>query len=164
MLVGVPCQEVIIILPTGTSNALIRLILWNQEKLRRAQTFKLLEAKTLFFGFYFQVNEVSLSRRISSSIKGAIFLRKDKRSDQSIAGYNGSTKTTSTGFDDDDLEMVKLASKADKSVIDDATVDFVGHYKRGTIADSLDKASRVLFPLSFITFNIVYWIYFSLFG
>ncbi|XP_020607577.1 gamma-aminobutyric acid receptor subunit alpha-6-like isoform X1 [Orbicella faveolata] len=111
-----------------------------------------------------KVNEVSLSKRISSSIKGAIRLKKDKRSHQSIAGHNGSSKTASTGFEDDDLEMVNLASKADKSVIDDATVDFVGHDKRGTTADYLDKASRVLFPLSFITFNIVYWIYFSLFG
>lgn len=119
---------------------------------------------TIFFGFYFQVNEVSLSKRISSSIKGAIRLKKDKRSHQSIAGHNGSSKTASTGFEDDDLEMVNLATKADKSVIDDATVDFVGHDKRGTTADYLDKASRVLFPLSFITFNIVYWIYFSLFG
>lgn len=84
---------------------------------------------------------------------------------QSIAGHNGSTKTTSTGFEDDDLEMVNLASKANKSVIDDAAVvDFVGHDKRESTADYIDKASRVLFPLSFITFNIVYWVYFSLFG
>lgn len=84
---------------------------------------------------------------------------------QSIAGHNSSTKTTSTGFEDDDLEMVNLASKANKSVIDDAAVvDFVGHDKRESSADYIDKASRVLFPLSFITFNIVYWVYFSLFG
>lgn len=119
---------------------------------------------TIFFGFYFQVNEISLSERISSSIKGAIGLKNDKRSGQSIAGHNGFTKTTSTGFEDDDLEMVNLASKADKSVIDDTAVDFAGQDKRGTSADYLDKASRVVFPLSFIAFNMVYWIYFSLFG
>lgn len=113
---------------------------------------------------HFQINELSLSKRISSSIKGAIGLKKDKRFDQSITGHIGSSKTTSSGFEDDDLEMVNLASKADKSVIDDVTVDFAGNEKRGTSADSLDKASRVLFPLSFITFNIVYWVYFSLFG
>ena len=119
---------------------------------------------TIFFGLYFQVNEVSLSRRICSSIKGAIGLKRDKRSDQSTAEYNGSIKTASSGFEVDDLEMVNLASRANKSVVDDATVDFVGQDKRGTIADSVDKASRVLFPLSFIIFNVAYWIYFSLFG
>jgi len=120
---------------------------------------------TLFFGLYLQVNEGSLSRRICSSIKGAIGLKRDKRSDQSTAQYNGSIKTASTGFEVDDLEMVNLASKVDKSVVDDTTVaDFLGRDKRGTTADSLDKASRVFFPLSFIAFNVVYWIYFSLFG
>ena len=91
-------------------------------------------------------------------------LKRDKKSGQSIAGNNGSSRTTSTGFEDDDLEMVNMASKADKSVLDDTAVHFVGQDKRGTSADFLDKASRVLFPLSFITFNMVYWIYFSLSG
>ena len=116
---------------------------------------------TIFFAFHFQVSEISLSERISSSIKGAIGLKREKRSSQSIAGHDDSSKTTSTGFEDDDLEMINMASKADKSVLDDTAVHFVGQDKRGTSADSLDKASRVLFPLSFITFNMVYWIYFS---
>lgn len=119
---------------------------------------------TIFFGFFFQVNEISLTQRFSSSIKGAIGLKRDKKCGQSIDGHNGPSKTTSTCFEDDDLEMVNLANKADKSVIDDTAVGFVGQEKGRTSADYLDKASRVLFPLSFITFNMVYWIYFSLFG
>ena len=113
-------------------------------------------------GFHFQVNEVPLTKKISSSIKEVISINKDKNSPKSEE-CNGTTKKM--GFEDDDLEKVNLASKANKSVMDDAAiVDFIGTGKKETAADFIDKASRVLFPLSFIIFNIVYWVYFSLFG
>lgn len=35
---------------------------------------------------------------------------------------------------------------------------------RGTAADSVDKASRVLFPVLFIIYNIVYWAVYALPG
>ena len=61
--------------------------------------------------------------------------------------------------------MVEQASKANKSVLDDAAVeDFIGKSKKEMAAEFVDKASRVLFPLSFVIFNIVYWVYFSVAG
>ena len=66
---------------------------------------------------------------------------------------------------DDDLEMVFRANKASKTVVDDGSVfDLVGTNKKETAAVNIDKASRVLFPLLFVSFNAVYWVYFSLAG
>ena len=33
--------------------------------------------------------------------------------------------------------------------------------RREKMADKIDKASRVLFPLAFIVYNVTYWIYYS---
>jgi len=72
---------------------------------------------------------------------------------------------TNQRFEDDDIEMVDQASKANKSVMDDAAIeDFIGTSKKETAAEYTDKASRVLFPLSFIVFNIVYWAYYTITG
>ena len=61
--------------------------------------------------------------------------------------------------------MVNLASKANRSVVDDAAIgDFLGTSKKETAAIYIDKASQVLFPLLFIVFNVVYWVYYTLFG
>ena len=72
---------------------------------------------------------------------------------------------TNKSFEDDDLEMVEQASKANKSVVDDAAIEeFIGTSKKEMAADYTDKASRVLFPLVFVIFNITYWSYFSTTG
>ena len=72
---------------------------------------------------------------------------------------------TNKSFEDDDLEMVEQASKANKSVVDDAAIEeFIGTSKKEMAADYTDKASRVLFPLAFVIFNIIYWAYFSTTG
>lgn len=61
--------------------------------------------------------------------------------------------------------MVEQASKANKSVVDDAAIEeFIGTSKKEMAADYTDKASRVLFPLVFVIFNIIYWAYFSTTG
>lgn len=65
---------------------------------------------------------------------------------------------------DDDLEMVnrKIGSKM---VVDDGPIDeFIGTSKKEAIAEFIDKASRLMFPLLFIVFNLVYWIYFTFAG
>ncbi|KAL9959479.1 hypothetical protein ACROYT_G032805 [Oculina patagonica] len=96
-----------------------------------------------------KVKEVPLATKISSTIKQVINVNK-----------NGTTKQM--GFEDDDLEMVNLASKADKSVMDDVAIeDVIKTSKKEKAADFIDKASRALFPLSFIIFNVVYWVYYS---
>ena len=93
--------------------------------------------------------------RISSSIKYAV-------------GSKTETRTTSDdvygGVPDNDLEMVYRAAKANKTVVDDMSL----HNKRVTkskkkerIADRIDKASRILFPLAFVVYNVVYWVYYS---
>lgn len=61
--------------------------------------------------------------------------------------------------------MVEQASKANKSVVDDAAIEeFIGTSKKEMAADYTDKASQVLFPLVFVIFNIIYWAYFSTTG
>ena len=61
--------------------------------------------------------------------------------------------------------MVEQASKANKSVVDDAAIEeFIGTSKKEMAAEYTDKASQVLFPLSFVVFNVVYWVYFSVAG
>lgn len=107
------------------------------------------------FLFFFQKNDVPLMTRISSSIKCAV-------------GLEAETKTTSDdvygGVPDNDLEMVYRATKANKAVVDDMSLRNnrdAKKNKKERIADKIDKASRVLFPLAFVVYNIVYWVYYS---
>lgn len=93
--------------------------------------------------------------RILSSIKCAV-------------GSKAETKTTSDdvygGVADNDLEMVYRAAKANKAVVDDLSLRNnmeTKYKKRERIADNIDKASRVLFPLTFVVYNVVYWVYYS---
>ena len=107
-----------------------------------------------------QVNQIPISKKISQSLKSVIGTNKGGSSPKA----NGHVLTNKS-YEDDDLEMVEQASKANKSVLDDAAVeDFIGTSKKEMAAEFTDKASRVLFPLSFVIFNIVYWVYFSVAG
>lgn len=109
----------------------------------------------------FQVNQIPISKKISQSLKSVIGKNKEGNSQKA----NGHVVTNKTFEGDDDLEMVEQASKANKSVLDDAAVDeFIGASKKEMAAEYTDKASQVLFPLSFVIFNIVYWVYFSVTG
>ena len=99
-----------------------------------------------------------LSGKISQSIKSALGANNVSKSPDRHKGE------TNTGTDDD-LEMVHRANKASKTVVDDGSIaDLTGTSKKEKAADNIDKASRVLFPLIFIIFNVVYWVYFSLTG
>lgn len=61
----------------------------------------------------------------------------------------------------DDLEMVYCGTKPDKVVVDDGTVASNRSVKnKAKIADNIDRASRVLFPVVFSIYNIFYWIYY----
>lgn len=62
---------------------------------------------------------------------------------------------------DDDLEMVYRATKANKAVVDDGPLDnSTENKKMSKRADAIDQASRVLFPLVFLSYNIFYWTYY----
>ena len=64
--------------------------------------------------------------------------------------------------ENDDLEMVYRANKADKTVVDDVSLRSsrsITKKRMEKIADNIDRASQVLFPLTFIIFNIFYWTY-----
>ena len=64
---------------------------------------------------------------------------------------------------DNDLEMVSRRKTSSKSVMDDASVtELFGTSKKEAFACHIDKASRLLFPLLFVLFNVVYWVYFPL--
>ena len=61
----------------------------------------------------------------------------------------------------DDLEMVYCGTKPDKVAMDDGTVASNRSVKnKAKIADNIDRASRVLFPVVFSIYNIFYWIYY----
>ena len=61
--------------------------------------------------------------------------------------------------------MVEQASKANKAVVDDAAIEeFIGMSKKEMAAEYTDKTSRVLFPMLFVIFNVVYWVYFTVTG
>lgn len=101
-----------------------------------------------------------LSRKISQSIRSALGANNVSKSPDR-KGHKGETNIGT----DDDLEMVHRANKASKTVVDDGSIaDLIGTSKKEKAADNIDKASRVLFPLVFIIFNVVYWVYFSLTG
>lgn len=85
-----------------------------------------------------------------------------KRNPQLSVQQQGNGQTNRAA--DDDLEMVnrKIGSKM---VVDDGPIDeFIGTSKKEAIAEFIDKASRLMFPLLFIVFNLVYWIYFTFAG
>ena len=73
---------------------------------------------SLLFDFLFQVNRVSISRKISQSIKSVMGTKKDGNS----PAANGKA-IKNRRFEDDDIEMADQASKADKSVLDDAAIE-----------------------------------------
>ena len=86
------------------------------------------------------------------------------KKDASDPTANGSSAKNGK-FDNDDIEMADQASKANKSVMDDAAAeDFIGTSKKEKAADNIDKASRFIFPILFIAFNVVYWVYFTITG
>ena len=85
-----------------------------------------------------------------------------KRNPQLSVQQQGNGQTNRAA--DDDLEMVNRKN-ASKMVVDDGPIDeFIGTSKKEAIAEFIDKASRLMFPLLFIVFNLVYWIYFTFAG
>lgn len=62
---------------------------------------------------------------------------------------------------DNDLEMVYRATKANKAVLDDGSLqDGIKNKRMEKIANAIDNTSRALFPLAFFCFNIFYWTYY----
>lgn len=94
---------------------------------------------------------------MSASFKSVIGSKNDVNSPSANGHIPGATNMGS----DDDLEMVYRATKANRAVVDDGPLDSSTENKKmSKIADAIDKASRVLFPLVFIGYNIFYWIYY----
>ena len=59
--------------------------------------------------------------------------------------------------------MVYRGIKPDKAVVNNVSVHNTRSIRkkpRAKIADNIDKASRVLFPLAFSIYNIFYWTYY----
>lgn len=96
-------------------------------------------------------------KRLQSSIRHVI----GSKSDVNSPSANGNTQGIANMGSDDDLEMVHRATKANKTVMDDGRLDQSAENKKvSKIADAIDKASRVLFPLAFIGYNVFYWTYY----
>ena len=94
--------------------------------------------------------------RISSSIKCVVA----SKADGQVPSEN-----TYNGVPDNDLEMVYRGTKDAKAVVvDDVSLHenkSTKYERRERIADKIDKASRVLFPLTFVIYNAYYWIHYS---
>lgn len=89
-----------------------------------------------------------------SSIKCVVGSKGDERAPSDNA-YNGVA--------DNDLEMVCRATKDNKAVLDDVshrTSRSTKIKRRERVADKIDKAARVLFPLAFIVYNVFYWTFY----
>lgn len=58
--------------------------------------------------------------------------------------------------------MTHDATKASKFVVDDGIIDQSGIRSRRIMkrAEAIDNASRVLFPLTFVLYNVYYWTYY----
>lgn len=58
--------------------------------------------------------------------------------------------------------MSNDATKAGKFVVDDGIIDRSSIRSRRIIkrAEAIDNASRVLFPLTFVLYNVYYWTYY----
>jgi len=83
------------------------------------------------------------------------------KNDVSSPSANGEVRGVPNMGSEDDLEMVYRATKAHKAVVDDGPPDDSnGNKKMSKIADAIDQASRVLFPLVFLCYNIFYWTYY----
>ena len=94
---------------------------------------------------------------MTASFKSVIGSKKDVNSPSA----NGTIHGVANMGSDDDLEMVYRATKDNKAVVDDGPLDNSNENKKmSKIADAIDRASRVLFPLAFIAYNIFYWTYY----
>lgn len=83
------------------------------------------------------------------------------KNDVNSPSANGNVHGIPNMGSDDDLEMVYRATKANKAVVDDGPLDnSTENKKMSKIADAIDQASRVLFPLVFLGYNIFYWTYY----
>ena len=83
------------------------------------------------------------------------------KNDVSSPSANGNVDGIPNLGPEDDLEMVYRATKANKAVMDDGpSDDNTEDKKMSKIADAIDQASRVLFPLAFLCYNIFYWTYY----
>lgn len=109
------------------------------------------------FLFFFQKNDIPLSKRISSSLRSVIGSKTDISTPTSGNLQNGNVNVGS----DDDLEMVYRATKANKAVLDDGSLqDGIKNKRMEKIANAIDNTSRAFFPLAFFCFNIFYWTYY----
>ena len=65
------------------------------------------------------------------------------------------------GVDGENLELAYRGTNANKEVLDDCAIQENKSNKRlEKAAASIDNISRVLFPLSFVVYNIYYWTYY----
>lgn len=106
-----------------------------------------------------KVNGTPLPKQITRTIKSMIVSKKNGQSYVEEHNMNGEANRAG----DNDLEMVSRRKTSSKSVMDDASVtELFGTSKKEAFACHIDKASRLLFPLLFVLFNVVYWVYFPL--
>ncbi|XP_068759258.1 gamma-aminobutyric acid receptor subunit alpha-6-like isoform X1 [Montipora capricornis] len=100
---------------------------------------------------------IPIPKRISVAVKSAIARRKDENTSSQATNMNGDMANQV-----DDLEMVHVATRSDKTVMEDGST---GNTEKNEvmekIAFSIDSRSRIFFPSAFIFYNIYYWVYYA---
>ena len=100
-----------------------------------------------------QIGEISLTKRLGSSVKSLI-ARKTNSGDRETADGHANM-----GVDGENLELAYRGTNANKEVLDDCTIqENKSNERLEKAAASIDNISRVLFPLSFVVYNIYYCI------
>ena len=65
------------------------------------------------------------------------------------------------GVDGENLELAYRGTNVNKEVLDDCTIqENKSNERLEKAAASIDNISRILFPLSFVVYNIYYWTYY----
>ena len=105
----------------------------------------------------FQKRGAPLATRICLALKNCFFGSRTHRR----PSETGTPNDESTRYQDD-VEMAYGATKTNSVLVDD------GHFDETTLrrnrmmkrAEVIDSASRILFPLAFVVYNVYYWSYY----
>ncbi|XP_068759272.1 glycine receptor subunit alpha-2-like [Montipora capricornis] len=105
----------------------------------------------------FKKRATPLSSRLCSSLKTCLFGSRTHRRNPNE--YNRNDQRSNF---EDDIEMAHGVTKANRFVMDDGVLDQTTQRSKRMMkrAEIIDKISRVLFPLTFVAYNIFYWNYY----
>ncbi|XP_067024671.1 gamma-aminobutyric acid receptor subunit gamma-1-like [Acropora muricata] len=100
-----------------------------------------------------KTGEMSLTKGLGSSVKSLIARKTNSGDSETADGH------ANMGVEGGDLELAFKGTNDNKEVLDDCSIQENKSNKRlEKTAASIDNISRVLFPLSFVVYNIYYFV------